>query len=292
MDEQLEYARSLVNEGDLEAAVNVYRGYLFQVDDQAQPHLELARLYQKIDRPRRALNHYRQAQMLDPENEDVEFEAFSLSMKLQHVLPNEDEHFENEECRELNEKGNRLLLENKVTEALEFFEKGLALKPDSYALWNNVGMCHHRLEKYEKAESAYRKSLEIKPKYGLGLYNLATVFIKTQRLEEALEMLDSAREINAEDADVWFNLGFCLMELERYDEALENFTEVLEIRSDYHAATYNIFASFALLGERHVTFMWLRKLMKVRPDWNTYIQTDERFQWVVEDPEYTKIILE
>ena len=68
------------------------------------------------------------------------------------------------EIQDLVKKGQSLLEEGKVTEALGFFEQALLLNQDDPDLWNSKGIVLRSMGRYEEAMECFNKSLEIDPR--------------------------------------------------------------------------------------------------------------------------------
>lgn len=269
-------------------AVSAYRNYLLFNESTLEVHLEVARLYKKLGQPSRALNHYRICQQLEPENESVEYEAFSLQMEIQHLHPNQDEHIDNNECRQLNDDANKFLLMEKPEEALKKLEEAIKIDDSYYSLWNNVGMSYHKQGEYQTAIEAYSNALKIKSDYAVGMYNLATTFIKLENYEYAAEFLEGSIELDDGDADVWYNLGFCHMQQKQFEKSIPCFLEVLEIKSNYHAAAFSIAQAYSELRNEKMTLHFLKMIFDVRPEWIGYVYKEPAFEWIVGTPGFLK----
>jgi tetratricopeptide (TPR) repeat protein len=76
--------------------------------------------------------------------------------------------------------------------AARIADYGLAMNPISVELWNVRGDCHYYRDRYDEAESAFRKAIALNPWDIRGRYNLAFVLADTSRTAEALAVLGEA----------------------------------------------------------------------------------------------------
>ena len=116
--------------------------------------------------------------------------------------------------------------------ALEFFKRGLALRPDDGSINFNIAKALSELKKYDQAVEHHIKSVQLDPKnfeawlnYGLTLANL-------KRNEDALVCYDTALMLRPNLASAHFNKGLIYNELQMYERALESYAASYEFRTD------------------------------------------------------------
>lgn len=66
-----------------------------------------------------------------------------------------------------------LTMTEKVEEAIEHYKKALMLNPDYEEAWNNMGICLINLGRFEEGEEAYRKAIALSPENYEAIRNLA-----------------------------------------------------------------------------------------------------------------------
>ncbi|XP_030844131.1 protein O-mannosyl-transferase TMTC3-like [Strongylocentrotus purpuratus] len=102
-----------------------------------------------------------------------------------------------------NIKGHALKKENRLEDAITYFNKATTLQPDYINAWINVGSTYQELRKLDEAEVGYRRAIElmpqprkgeqIDPKHLPGYLNLAHVIQQNKsRLIEAEELAKEA----------------------------------------------------------------------------------------------------
>ena len=91
--------------------------------------------------------------------------------------------------------GNALKEQGKLEEAIEAYNKALAIKPDYAEAYNNMGDALQEQGKLEEAIEAYNKALAIKPDYADAYYNMGIALKEQGKLEEAIEAYNKALAI-------------------------------------------------------------------------------------------------
>jgi predicted O-linked N-acetylglucosamine transferase (SPINDLY family) len=119
---------------------------------------------------------------------------------------------------------NALLGQDKQKEALSFYQKALALRPDWTELNNNMGTAFQNQGKLNYAISRFKKALEIQPDYAEAMNNLGIAYRNQGRFKAAIKCYQAALQINPAYSEAHSNLLFCL----NYDPAAgqkDNFAE-------------------------------------------------------------------
>ena len=91
--------------------------------------------------------------------------------------------------------GNALKDQGKLEEAIEAYNKALAIKPDYAEAYNNMGNALKDQGKLEEAIEAYNKALAIKPDYAEAYNNMGNALKDQGKLEEAIEAYNKALAI-------------------------------------------------------------------------------------------------
>lgn len=100
-------------------------------------------------------------------------------------------------------------------------------------LYNNIGYCYYKLDKFEEAYNFYLKALAIDNAYLLCLNNISAVLIKQKRYKEALHYLNKAHALDGRYVKVVFNLFVTYINLKNVEMAKHYLKMVFEIDKDY-----------------------------------------------------------
>lgn len=108
------------------------------------------------------------------------------------------------------EKAGKLYTKKEYSDALNTYQKLQVDNPDKADINYNIGNTLYRLEKYDEAESAFKKALQSKNKDVLKKtnYNIGNALYRQDKLEEAIKSYEETLKIDSTDADAEYNIEF------------------------------------------------------------------------------------
>ncbi|MBO0352162.1 tetratricopeptide repeat protein [Phormidium pseudopriestleyi FRX01] len=115
-------------------------------------------------------------------------------------------------------------------EALESYEKAVAIDENYADAWNNRGMTLKCLGRHEEAVTSYEQAIALKADYYQGWNNLGNALVELERYEQAVASYQRAILISPEYCQGWHNQGEALAVLERYEEAVACYDRVLALK--------------------------------------------------------------
>ena len=136
-------------------------------------------------------------------------------------------------------RGNALFLSRDYTEAVDAYDRALALKPDYYQAWSNRGSALFNLDQYEASIASYDRALDLKDDYPEAWNNRGSSLIKLGDYEAAAFSFEKATALQADYLDAWNNRGFVLMQLGRHKEALAAYTQLVKLDPSSAQAWHN-----------------------------------------------------
>ena len=126
-------------------------------------------------------------------------------------------------------KGDALYYQEKYDQAIQYYDKALAIDPnDTYAL-SSKGYALDGLGKYEEAIEYYDKGLAIDPNDANALNGKGYALGNLGNYTEAVEYLDKALAIDPNDANALNNKGLSLDGLGNYTESIQYYDKALAI---------------------------------------------------------------
>jgi tetratricopeptide (TPR) repeat protein len=121
---------------------------------------------------------------------------------------------------------------SKLSEAAENYSKALAIQPNTPDLHFNLGITLTNLNRFKEAEESYRKAIVLQAGFFEAHGNLGTVLQKQGRLEEAITSYRKALSVH-EDPRGHFNLGTALRDGGKLDEAIAHFKQAIVMFPNY-----------------------------------------------------------
>lgn len=98
-------------------------------------------------------------------------------------------------------KGDRALRKNKLSYAIEYYNKGLMLYPKHYTAWYNLGNLYVMYEDYPAAVDAYTEAIKHNPKYVTARMNLG--IIQSEKLGNFDEAIEQYTKIVTTKYRIW-----------------------------------------------------------------------------------------
>jgi predicted outer membrane repeat protein len=157
--------------------------------------------------------------------------------------------------------------ELEIDEAIGCYTTCLALRPKSYAAYNNLG---NALLKKNQAEArggaiyAFKQALMIDPRFTMAHNGLGAALKANNQLDEAMAEFRQAIHLNPKDALAHYNLGCVLQAKNQLDEAIGEYRKAIKIdpRSRAHSNLGRALQAKNQLGEAITV---LRKAIDLDP---------------------------
>jgi tetratricopeptide (TPR) repeat protein len=107
-----------------------------------------------------------------------------------------------------------------LSEAVNCFDRAIALKPDDYVAYNDRGRAYARMRQYDLAIRDYDKAIALKPDLSQAYNNRGNVYLRMRRLDFAISDYNTALLLNPDFAEVHNNRAMAYFLMREYDKAL------------------------------------------------------------------------
>jgi tetratricopeptide (TPR) repeat protein len=139
-----------------------------------------------------------------------------------------------------NNLGIALVAAGRPAEAMEHFERALALNPDYAEAHDNLALALAGAGRYAEAIGHYQRALQLKPDYPDACANLGVALATSGRLPEAIAQFERALQLNPNFVQARNNLAVALASTGRTQAAIAEYERVLQQGGETAEVHYNL----------------------------------------------------
>ena len=163
-------------------------------------------------------------------------------------------------------RGNKLLEQEKFSEAAAAYEEAIKLTPDNWGYHFNLGISYKKMKDQEKALAAFQKAAELNPdSYGCNK-ETGEALAQLGRFEESKPYYEKAVGMSTDDPDAYYNYGVVLTNLGESAEALTAMEKAVEIKEDHADALYQLGTLYVGQNRKEDAIRTFEKFLEVAPD--------------------------
>jgi len=141
------------------------------------------------------------------------------------------------------------IAKNMNREGLAEFEMSVAVCPDFYRGYNNLGVVYQQLGEVDRAIECYRKAIDSNPEFSSVYGNLGMLFYQKDEIDQAAKYFRKAISYNQQNHFNYYYLGMIAMKKDDLKEARKNFQRAVRIKDDFAIAYYYLSLVYKRLGE-------------------------------------------
>jgi tetratricopeptide (TPR) repeat protein len=129
----------------------------------------------------------------------------------------------------LDKRGDIFMARKMYREAIETYTQALVEQPDSYRLYNKMGIAHHHLRELPAAKANYRKAIKLNKQFAMAVNNLGAVFYAERNFKKAAKTYRKALKISPQAASIHSNLGMAYFRRRKFKKASQEFLTALQL---------------------------------------------------------------
>lgn len=126
-----------------------------------------------------------------------------------------------DKARKQFEKGERLLAENNLREAIKYFTRASDLYPQYAAAFDATGMALARTSPHD-SKAFFQKAIDADKQYAAGYRHLAKAYMGEKQYPDAERLLTQAATLDPRSAEVLFLLALTQQKQQKHEAAIEN----------------------------------------------------------------------
>jgi tetratricopeptide (TPR) repeat protein len=151
-------------------------------------------------------------------------------------------------------KGEQLLGQGRVEEAVKRLEEAVGLLPEEARAWNLLGVAYHRAGRLDEAEGAYRGALERDRDLAVARYNLGNLLLERGDAARAALELATFTGLQVNSFEGWLKLGEAQLQTGQPAEAERSFVRAYKIDTNSAAALNGM--GLSLVQRQRYTEAW------------------------------------
>ena len=161
--------------------------------------------------------------------------------------------------------------QGRYTDAAEMFSKVIALSPDSFRGYSNLGGTELYQGRYPQAVSDLEKSIAIRKTSG-ALSNLGTAYFHMREFDEAAKAFSEAIGLDENNYPLWGNLADAYYYGSHRSQAVAGYTKASELAVEqlkinpHNASVLADLADYcSMLDDKDSSFNYLRQALQISP---------------------------
>jgi ParB family chromosome partitioning protein len=127
-----------------------------------------------------------------------------------------------------------------VDDAINSYQKTIALAPDQTFTWNNLGNLYERLGRCDEAIDAFMKALSQTPSDALSWNGLGNVYLRQHNNEDAITAYSKSIELAPALAYPWNGLGNVYASQGDFEAAIPAYQKSVELNKDFSLPWVNL----------------------------------------------------
>lgn len=196
-----------------------------------------------------------------------------------------DTHFENREYEQALEKYNRAIAldadnpvaytgrgriyvaQEEYQQAIEDYASAIEIDTMYAPAYSNRGVAHYNLGQYEQSLEDYNRAIQLDPNDAIAFSRRGITHVALENYEQAVEDLDRAAILAPNEVIVYLNRGFAYNEMGDHDRAIDEFTRAIKIDPE-NLVGYN---------QRGFAYEQLQRSADAFNDYNRAIEIDPKY---------------
>jgi tetratricopeptide (TPR) repeat protein len=156
--------------------------------------------------------------------------------------------------------------EDRIEEAIPYFQEALRLSPDHLVALENLGNAYRQQKQWDEARKTLERAVQVAPEDPEANYSLGMVFAQLNDTDRAYQYLQQALKLRPGYPEALNNLGVLYLRTQRRDEAVAKFEECIRIAPGFDQSYLNLARVYSIEGRPDKARSVLRELLARQPD--------------------------
>jgi tetratricopeptide (TPR) repeat protein len=191
-------------------------------------------------------------------------------------------------------KANWLSSQKKYDEAIEHYNKSLAIKPDQAYVYNGLGLAYQNKKDYSSALENYEKAITIDPSYKQPYTGIGNTYYHLKNYKESIKYFKKAIEIDPAYFIGYHGLAMAYYSLKDYDKSIVYYNKSVELTPRYPGVYYNRALAYHLKEKYNQALTDYTKYLDLETNLDSYFAINakakiEDLKKLIKSPQYSSI---
>ena len=155
--------------------------------------------------------------------------------------------------------------QKKLLDAEKQFKKSLEIDPENFEIFNNLGLVYKELNQIDKSIESFNKAIKLNPNFIIAYNNLGLIYQNSNQTSEAEKIFIKAIKIEPNDLNTNINLAILYKNLSKKDKAEKLFIKILSQNPRNIIALINYGILLKNIGEKNKSEKYLKKAIEINP---------------------------
>jgi predicted TPR repeat methyltransferase len=166
----------------------------------------------------------------------------------------------------LNNLGTIYFKQNNLSEAIDAYQRAIAIKPDYVDAYYNLGLALTKNNLLENASTVYQKLLAISPAHDAARFHLACLYMRTEKIDQALTELLIVEAAQPYHFETQTNLATCYLKKGALNEAKQHYSNALKLIPEDTQILFNLGVINMQQGLIDHAIQYYQRTLQVNPD--------------------------
>ncbi|MDO8752762.1 MAG: tetratricopeptide repeat protein [Anaerolineales bacterium] len=150
-------------------------------------------------------------------------------------------------------------------EAIDSYKQALAIAPEQFFVWNNLGNLCIKIMRNDEAMLAFQKALQHNPKDPIAWNGLGTVYYRIGYIDDSINAYRTAIEYAPSYAGAWTGLGDAYASIGRDVDAIDTYQKAIELNADLAAPWLRLAEIYGRQGRNKDALKTYQRALLVEP---------------------------
>lgn len=174
-------------------------------------------------------------------------------------------------------------------ESLIALEQAIKLNNKHAGAWATKAVRLHDLGRYPEALESSMKAIELNSSNPLDWAFKGIILYDLKKYSDALNAFDEAIKLDKRLAKAWSGKGLVYFTQRYYNDAVTAFTQATKINPDDYLVWYGLSCSYALIGDKSNSLIWLSKVINIDISFKEKARGDRSFKSFWNDEDFKTI---